>query len=206
MSHVLHKIKHEIEVNTTDFVFTSENNEVTVSGLEQPAIHSFFLGKGLEKAGVSKEILEKTRIFSTSGATAKNVRPLYGDKTPFFESSVSSGVTIPGKPAATLQSNPFGGAADIKQASLADAGNPNLATTAPKTDTAYTGTASQNRFLLEQSGQASQTSIVDAIKAGDIQGVSDSTKFGRSKYFSSLGGETGYTAWMKEKGLISSNS
>ncbi len=49
VSHVLHKIKHEIEVNTTDFVFTSENNELTVSGLEQPSIHSVFLGKDPEK-------------------------------------------------------------------------------------------------------------------------------------------------------------
>ena len=49
VSHVLHKIKHEIEVNTTDFVFTSENNEVTVSGLDQPFAHSMFLGKDPEK-------------------------------------------------------------------------------------------------------------------------------------------------------------
>tara|TARA_R100000808_G_C2152929_1_gene162717 strand:+ start:183 stop:1157 length:975 start_codon:yes stop_codon:yes gene_type:complete len=159
-----------------------------------------YIGKGLEKVGVSKDVLEKTKIFSTSGAG--DVRPLYGDKTPGFEPPVSSSVTIPGKPAVNMQSNPFSGAGDIKQASLAEAGNPNLATTASKTDTAYTGTASQNRFLLEKSGQASQKSIVDAIKAGDIQGVTDSTMAGRSKAYASLGGETGYTAWMKERGMI----
>ena len=159
-----------------------------------------YIGKGLEKIGVPKEILQRSKTFNPSGVPAEEMRALYGTSKPGFEQAsevvvnpTASQSTYTG-PASNID---FGGAGDIKQA--------NLPIADPKPATAYTGSASQNRFLLESVGQSSQKSIVDTIKSGMVEGVTDSSMAGRASMFNRLqsqgkniAGMSPYEAYMKE--------
>ena len=167
-------------------------------GVEKGAAKIF--GEGSKAADFVKTGLSKSKTFNPGQTPVSEMRPLYGNTKMGFEQA-SEVVVKPTAPQSTYTgpaSNiDFGGAADIKQA--------NLPIADPKPATAYTGSASQNRFLLESVGQGSQKSIVDTIKSGMVEGVTDSSMAGRASMFNRLqsqgkniAGMSPYEAYMKE--------
>ena len=162
-----------------------------------------YIGKGVEKGaakifGEGSKVsdfvntrLSNSKTFNPSQTPVSEMRPLYGNTKMGFEQA--SKVTVnPVSPQSTytgpVSNVNYGGAADIKQAGLP------IAEARPST--AYTGSASQNRFVLEASGIGNQKSIVDSVKAGMIEGATDSTMAGRGSIFDRLGGQTAYEKWL----------